>query len=99
MQPVEGHTHAQPKEDSLCSICRNAGFESGTACTVQEAVQEEIRSQVDDKEDAQPVLSNEDPEPAKVEVAESLQLDSEMPSEEVEASKEQVTGKTFSVLI
>lgn len=48
---------------------------------------------MDAEDDAQPVSSNEDPEPAKVE--ESLQLDSEMQSGEVETSKEQVTGKTL----
>ncbi|XP_057189086.1 histone-lysine N-methyltransferase 2C isoform X3 [Triplophysa rosa] len=88
-QPVEGHARAQSKEDHLCSICTNAGFESGSACMVVEATQEEIQSHVDVKEDAKPVSSKEDPEPPKVE--ESLQLDSEMQSEEAKTSEEQVT--------
>ncbi|XP_065124300.1 histone-lysine N-methyltransferase 2C isoform X10 [Paramisgurnus dabryanus] len=91
-QPVEGHTHAQPKEDQLCPICRNAESESGSADSAAVvAVQEDIKSQIDVEEDAQLVASNEDPEPAKVEYAESLQHDSEMPSKEVETAEEHVT--------
>ncbi len=91
-RPGEGHAHPQSKEDHICSICRNAGFESDPAPVDAEGIQAEIQSHVEE-ENAQPVPSN-DSEPAKVQDAEPHQPVSEMPSEEKQLEENQMTGKT-----
>uniref|UniRef100_A0A671RS73 [histone H3]-lysine(4) N-methyltransferase n=1 Tax=Sinocyclocheilus anshuiensis TaxID=1608454 RepID=A0A671RS73_9TELE len=92
-RPGEGHAHPQSKEDHICSVCRNAGFESDPVCADAEGIQAEIQSHVAVEENAQPVSSN-DSEPAKVQDAEPHQPVSEMPSEEKQLDEKQMMGKT-----
>ncbi|XP_051556784.1 histone-lysine N-methyltransferase 2C isoform X3 [Myxocyprinus asiaticus] len=87
----ESHAHVQPKDDQLCSACRDAGIASNSVRTDVEGVQEDIQSHVEVETVAQPVLSNNDSEPAKVHDAEPLQPVSEMPSKEVETAEKQMT--------
>ncbi|XP_073705573.1 histone-lysine N-methyltransferase 2C [Garra rufa] len=90
-QPGEGHTHPQSKEDHICSVCRNAGFESDPVRTDAEGIQAEIQSHVDTEENTQPVPSNNDSEPAKVQDVEPHQPVSEMQSEEKQVDEKQLT--------
>uniref|UniRef100_A0A673LKA7 Uncharacterized protein n=1 Tax=Sinocyclocheilus rhinocerous TaxID=307959 RepID=A0A673LKA7_9TELE len=97
-RPGEGHAHPQSKDDHICSICRNAGSESDPVRTDAEGMQAEIQSHVDVEENAQPVPTNNDSEPAKVQDAEPHQPVSERQSEEQQTDEKQMTGKTnFSV--
>ncbi|XP_059358418.1 histone-lysine N-methyltransferase 2C-like isoform X3 [Carassius carassius] len=84
-----GHAHPQSKEDHICSVCRNASFESDPVRADAEEIQTEIQSHVDVEENAQPVSSN-DLEPAKVQDAETHQPVSEMPSEEKQLDEKQM---------
>ncbi|XP_016139199.1 histone-lysine N-methyltransferase 2C [Sinocyclocheilus grahami] len=88
-RPGEGHAHPQSKEDHICSVCRNAGFESDPVRADAEGIQAEIQSHVDVVENVQPVSSN-DSEPAKVQDAEPHQPVSEMPSEEKQLDEKQM---------
>ncbi|XP_016372184.1 histone-lysine N-methyltransferase 2C-like [Sinocyclocheilus rhinocerous] len=90
-RPGEGHAHPQSKDDHICSICRNAGSESDPVRTDAEGMQAEIQSHVDVEENAQPVPTNNDSEPAKVQDAEPHQPVSERQSEEQQTDEKQMT--------
>ncbi|XP_077069572.1 histone-lysine N-methyltransferase 2C isoform X1 [Siphateles boraxobius] len=90
-RPGDGHANAQPKEDHICSSCRNASFESDPVRTDAEGNQAETQSHVDVEEDTQLIPSNNDPEPAKVQDIETHQPVSETPSEEKQMDEKQMT--------
>ncbi|XP_052467050.1 histone-lysine N-methyltransferase 2C isoform X1 [Carassius gibelio] len=90
-RPGEGHTHPQSKDDHICSICRNAGSESDPVRTDAEGIKAEIQSHVDVEENAQPVPTNNDSEPAEVQDVEPHQPVSERQSVERQIEEKQMT--------
>uniref|UniRef100_A0A8C2KDP1 [histone H3]-lysine(4) N-methyltransferase n=1 Tax=Cyprinus carpio TaxID=7962 RepID=A0A8C2KDP1_CYPCA len=98
-RPGEGHTHPQSKDDHICSICRNAGSESDPVRTDAEGIKAEIQSHVDVEENAQPVPTNNDSEPAEVQDVEPHQPVSERQSEERQIEEKQMTGKTNFMIL
>ncbi|KAI4898222.1 hypothetical protein NFI96_005840, partial [Prochilodus magdalenae] len=55
---VEGHVEVQAGEDYVCSVCKHAGFESGTMHMDIEPLQEEVETHMEVEETTQPAPSD-----------------------------------------